>query len=300
MARPTRWCFTFNNPTPEDENRITALFPEKASYLCFGHETAPETATPHLQGFIVFKRGLRLNSAVRALGQGVHLEPTRGTNKQASDYCKKEGDFIEKGDLPVPGKTNYLGKFFDWTDEFFESHGRIPTAREIAQVYPEVLLRHRTILDVLRLRVPAPDFHFDAEPLPWQSSLEEILSAPSVNDRNVHFVVDWDGGKGKSWFQKYMSSKYSDQVQLLGPGKREDIAHCIDSSKSIFLMNIPRGQMEYLNYSILEQIKDRHVFSPKYESQMKVMTHPTHVVVFSNENPDMTKMSTDRYEVVNM
>jgi hypothetical protein len=142
-------------------------------------------------------------------------------------------------------------------------------------------------------------FHFDAVPLPWQQSLEEILSEPSANDRTVHFCVDSTGGQGKSWFQWYMSSKYPD-VQLLGPGKCEDIAHTIDPEKRVFLMNVPRGQMEFLNYSVLEQIKDRHVFSPKYESQMKVIRFPTHFVVFCNEHPDMNKMSADRYEVVQM
>ena len=53
--------------------------------------------------------------------------------------------------------------------------------------------------------------------------------------------------------------------------------------------------MEYLNYGFLESLKDRMVFSPKYESQMKLLPNKVHVVVLGNEAPDETKMTADRY-----
>jgi hypothetical protein len=69
----------------------------------------------------------------------------------------------------------------------------------------------------------------------------------------------------------------------------------VDESKRIFLFNIPRGQMEYLQYSVMEQLKDRMVFSPKYQSSTKLLRFVPHVVVFCNEAPDMEKMTADRY-----
>ena len=88
-----------------------------------------------------------------------------------------------------------------------------------------------------------------------------------------------------------------DRVQLFTVAKRDDIAHAIDVSKDIFLFNIPRGSMEYLSYSILEMIKDRYIFSPKYNSKEKILHGKTRVVVFSNEFPDMNKMSADRFVI---
>ena len=58
--------------------------------------------------------------------------------------------------------------------------------------------------------------------------------------------------------------------------------------------------MEFLQYTILEQLKDRMVYSPKYNSMMKYMQFVPHVVVFCNEQPNMTAMSEDRYEIINM
>nr|AUF34970.1 putative replication-associated protein [uncultured virus] len=93
-----------------------------------------------------------------------------------------------------------------------------------------------------------------------------------------------------------MLTQFPDKVQILSGGKRDDIAHAIDPSKQIFLFNVPRGGMEYLQYTILEQIKDRMVFSPKYNSQTKILRNRAHVVVFSNEMPDIEKMTHDRYD----
>jgi hypothetical protein len=82
MPNFTRWVFTFNNPTIKDEERIGALVPAVASYLVFGRETAPQTGTPHFQGFIIFKQRIVLNTAIAHIGHGVHLEPARGTSAQ--------------------------------------------------------------------------------------------------------------------------------------------------------------------------------------------------------------------------
>ena len=105
---------------------------------------------------------------------------------------------------------------------------------------------------------------------------------------------------GEKFFCRWMLTRHPEKVQILSVGKRDDIAHAIDVSKSIFLFNMPRGGMEYLQYTILEQLKDRIIFSPKYASCTKVLYYQPHVVVFSNEEPDMTKMSADRYIIRNL
>lgn len=298
-AQARRFCFTLNNYTPEDVAHIESLYlnaDNHITYLVIGREVG-DSGTPHLQGFICFSRRKTFNVVKALINERIHIEGARGTSDQAATYCKKDGAYTEFGTVPVSGKTNYLEDFFKWADQFHEDNGRIPTARDVALEHPVVLTRHRNVLDVLESRAPPPSLVTNPQSRPWQLELEEHLTDDTPDDRTVEFFVDEEGGKGKSWFQRHMLTKYPDRVQMLAPGKRDDLAHTIDIQKSIFLMNVPKTQMEFLQYSILEQLKDRTVFSPKYTSKMKVLSAPAHVIVFSNEHPDMNKMSADRYHI---
>lgn len=293
-----RWCFTINNYTDEDVTRIESLYtnPDNhITYLVIGREVG-DNGTPHLQGFVTFSRRKTLNVVKALISERGHYERAHGNNDQASRYCKKDGNFTEFGTPPTT-KNKYLDDFFQWADEFQTTHGRTPGMRDVACEHPVVLTRHRNILEVLESRAPPPRLVVNPDPRPWQRDLERRLSDDTPNDRVVEFYVDEEGGKGKSWFQRHMLTKYPDKVQLLAPGKRDDLAHTIDVNKTIFLMNVPKTQMEFLQYSLLEQLKDRTVFSPKYVSRMKILNGPAHVIVFCNEFPDMEKMSADRYVV---
>jgi len=94
--RPTlakRWCFTLNNPkAPIQFNEVTM------DYLVYGNEVG-ESGTPHHQGFVVFKQQKRIGN-LKDINGLAHWEIANGTNQQAADYCKKDGDFLEFGECP--------------------------------------------------------------------------------------------------------------------------------------------------------------------------------------------------------
>ena len=74
-----KWCFTINNYTEEDEqNLLDELTPDKVVYAIVGREKG-ESGTPHLQGYVYFKRRLKMSTAKATLGKTAHLEPARGT-----------------------------------------------------------------------------------------------------------------------------------------------------------------------------------------------------------------------------
>jgi len=288
------WCFTINNWTVDHEDFLVSLA-ERVTYLVFGYEEGA-SGTPHLQGYVIFKTPQRFNEARNKLPQGTHLEAKRGTSYQAAEYCKKEGLFKEFGVPPRDSNSSPFDRFREWVLQVYQDKGRAPTDRETADQFPALFVRYRRNLqDLARLVCPQPILE-EGELRDWQSELHDVLKM-EPDDRTVIFILDKEGGQGKTWFQRYMLTKYPEDVQVLSAAKRDDVAHALDESKNTFLFNVPRGGMEFMQYTILEQLKDRMVFSPKYDSRAKVFHRQPHVVVFCNEEPDLTKMTIDRYFV---
>lgn len=292
-AQSQNWCFTVPNYTDVELLHLQLLSEDPSvAYLIVGREVAPTTGTRHLQGFIRFNKRLRF-AGVRNLLPQCHLTSARGTLQQNRDYCSKEGDFDEWGTCPAhqPGRRSDFERYLEWLGTL-ESE---PSERELITMWPALYGRYRGSMRRMAAEIcPRPQLR-DGPLRPWQEALQTELEQPA-DDRRVRFFVDRDGGSGKSWFCGHAFSKL-DGVQILGPGKRDDLAHAIDVRTRIFLFNVPRGNAEYLNYGLLEMIKDRMVLSPKYESTMKILIHTPHIVVFMNEDPDMTKMTPDRYEI---
>lgn len=296
MAQSQSWCFTVPNYSDGDLQSLRDLFGSGGiSYLVFGRELAPTTGTPHLQGYVRFDARKRF-ACVRRLLPQCHLTSARGSPAQNRSYCIKDGNYEEFGVPPVqaPGRRTDFDRYVAWV----QTLPGVPTERELILQFPSLYGRYaRSLRAISRELCPRPTLR-DGELRPWQEDLYTRLQG-EANDRTVEFIVDRDGGLGKSWFCGYVFSKLDD-CQLLGPGKRDDLAHAVDERCRIFLFNVPRGQMEYLNYGLLEMLKDRMVLSPKYESQMKILRHTPHVVVLSNEDPDEAKMTEDRYDITQL
>jgi hypothetical protein len=94
------WCFTLNNYNPQDEENIQNVIASFARYIVYGREVAPETGTPHLQGYVYFNNA-RQRKAVARLLPRARLDVANGSGKQNRDYCTKEGNFYEHGDMPI-------------------------------------------------------------------------------------------------------------------------------------------------------------------------------------------------------
>lgn len=290
-----RWCFTHNNYEDEDVEIWKAF---QCKYLVFGYEVA-STGTRHLQGFIVFDRSKRGSVLLRQFvdGRKPYICPARGTNAQAAAYCKKEGNFFEAGEVPPEERSRTdLRGYLDELIEYQVGRGRPITDQECCRLNPELSLRYPRLGSVVRAQFEPPALE-EVELKEWQTALESKLDA-EPDGRSVMFLVDPEGNNGKSWFQRFYYLKNPARVQLLQVSKSENIAHALDTSKTCFLFNVERGGMEYLSYNILERLKDRMVFSGKYNSEMKTWYSNVHVVVFCNEQPDYTKMTFDRYVTI--
>lgn len=93
------WCFTSYNIENEPNFSGTSF-----EYLVYGRETCPSTNRQHWQGFISFTNRQRLSS-LKKMDATAHFERMRGTPKEAAEYCKKDKDFKEFGELPKVSKS---------------------------------------------------------------------------------------------------------------------------------------------------------------------------------------------------
>jgi len=137
-------CFTLNNYTLQDVERIRTLA-QQCEYGVFQREVAPGTGTKHLQGFLYAKSAKAFTRWKSLIGDRAHLEKTRGTPQQASDYCKKEDsrepgtEPEEFGLLPAQGKRSDL----EAIAEAIKAGG---TVEEVAAEHPGDFIRyHRGI-----------------------------------------------------------------------------------------------------------------------------------------------------------
>lgn len=131
------WVFTLNNPSADDQG---SLWLPPYDYAVLGLERCPTTGTPHIQGYVIFKKKYRLTQLKKysPQGQRAHWEPQSvySTPAQASDYCKKEGDFKEFGELYVD-----VEEYMDWclfegnhSDEFAEEEDDTPPLTRVRSV----------------------------------------------------------------------------------------------------------------------------------------------------------------------
>jgi len=128
---------------------------------------------------------------------------------------------------------------------------------------------------------------------PWQSDvIDIILNEP--DDRTIHWFWEPKGCRGKTTLCKYLAVKHG-AVVMNNCGSR-DGSYILPDAPRVVVINLTRSNEDFINYGLMEAIKDGLIFSPKYESCMKIFNSP-HLLVFSNSPPDRNKMSDDRWNV---
>lgn len=108
-------CFTINNEAKEFYELGKTLPLDPINYLVYQLEVAPDTGHVHVQGYVEFTKQMTM-TAIRKLfnNNSLHMEARKGSNVQASDYCKKEEsrmpdtEYVERGAMKEQGRRNDL------------------------------------------------------------------------------------------------------------------------------------------------------------------------------------------------
>lgn len=134
---------------------------------------------------------------------------------------------------------------------------------------------------------------------PWQQDvLERCKEEP--DDRTVNWVIDIKGCTGKSKFAKYMF--YHHGALFLPWGRTGDILNYVSKNTTckIYFFDLSRSKpQDWARDDIcaaIEQIKNGMIVNLKYETSGACFD-PPHVWCFSNQPPNISSMSYDRWKL---
>lgn len=201
--------FTINNPTAADRARLVLL---QCSYLVYGEETAPTTGTPHLQGYVELNKRMTIN-ALRKQIPNAHLEKRCGTAQQASAYCKKDGNYTERGTLSQQGKRVDIEKL----------HADIKAGASDQELWANhftLMLRYHKSVSQFRSVLNAPTFAASY-------SLDDFKTAPTLEWNKANIV--WgpsDSGKttfALAHFKNPLLVSHMDDLQTFDSNNHDGI-----------------------------------------------------------------------------
>lgn len=129
---------------------------------------------------------------------------------------------------------------------------------------------------------------------PWQARLLRVIDSNFLNNRQIVWIVDQEGNKGKSFFGFWLCD-HKRAFRVNGDVQRKDFAYAY-AEQPIVIFDLNRGSEDRVPYFLMEDIKNGEIWCPKYESHVKTFRNISVVVlVFANFEPDYTKLSRDRW-----
>lgn len=260
--------FTLNNWTEGEKGAIIDWLNSRKGMSYMIQAEIGENGTPHLQGCWKSKTSIKTDWLKKEFPR-VHWEPVKRWNDSVK-YCSK---LDTRDDGPWCSKD--LEKFI----EKDPVQGiRNPLAGKTLYEWQEFVL-----------------YWLDTEP----------------DDRTIWWFWEPTGNCGKSALVKYIWLKYWGQV-VIATGKGNDVRNQVcrhvngvpkeeieGKPLDIALLDFSRSIEDYVSYETIEQLKNGLLYSGKYEGGVCGF-NPPHVMCFANFEPEVDKLSADRWQVINI
>lgn len=132
---------------------------------------------------------------------------------------------------------------------------------------------------------------------PWQNQVIEISKV--WNTRHINLIIDPVGNIGKSILKTYVrchklgrvipfSNNYKDILRMV----------CDMPTSNFYIIDMPKAlDKDKLGnlFSAIETIKDGYAYDDRYSFKEKIFDSPN-IFIFTNEKPDVTYLSNDRWK----
>lgn len=276
-AQLYRWDFTFFLPedvgdTKTDPARwadtVTKALDSLAKHYIFQCERTPTTNRLHMQGYLNLKKKITQGPLGGLLGStlpGISVRPasTEGTNALQTYTMKTD--------------TRVLGP---WMDKTTKS-------------------KNLTESDMSNWMIPGIDPRYPL--LKYQQMLIEHMEKEHEDRRTIYWLYDAEGNTGKSGIKDNLVARK--KTIPLGWMPVVDFRHQVAENKGlpVYIIDLtrqkPKGYSVQDLYAALEDIKGGCFMSTKYKGGMVYMRSPN-VWVFSNNLPEMNRLSRDRWIIL--
>ena len=135
----------------------------------------------------------------------------------------------------------------------------------------------------------------------WQAQLLRVIETESrcPNDRIVHWVYDEVGNTGKTWLAKFAYLMRPTKTAWVHNGATKDIMKLLSDRASdleVVFFDLSRCNLERINWDAIERIKNGMIMSTKYDVKSCIIDPPV-LVCFANFEPDLEKLSIDRWRI---
>nr|WPR18705.1 MAG: hypothetical protein [Skomarfal virus 51] len=167
---------------------------------------------------------------------------------------------------------------------------------ELRGQYPDLWFKHGFVIGD-RLRKRAWEDVSVGAPIYWRTWQKELFThLMQQNDRRICFVIDEEGGCGKSVLVSLIENEVKTWIST--GGKYSDLAFSYkEPDYEVAIFDLARQNLEkgdFYPYGFAEGLKNGRIFSAKYASEAKRFYAPK-VLWLANHSPDRSKLTDDRY-----
>lgn len=145
--------------------------------------------------------------------------------------------------------------------------------------------------------------HF--QPIGWQKGVIEYVKDDSnEDDRTIPWIYDAIGKHGKTKLARHLHNEYGALMLDWCEAKdaQQYIAEADDKSLIVFNFSRTKSSRTPPNdlYKVMENCIDGYTHGLKWHSGYVQWNYKTKVIVFANFKPDMTRLSQDRWDIIDI
>jgi len=306
--------------TKEDAyNRIIEEYKNKLNSCIVSHEKHQDEGD-HLHIYLEFKNRFQTkNKDIFNFIADKHPNIQSARNRiDVIKYVIKDGDYITYNididnylnDIQNKSIIKSKGKFYELADRIQEDikSGNL-SLKNLYSEYKELFIKYSNHIDKYITKVQDLEHQEETEEyykkmfssIKWcdfQRYILDIVESNKIDNRKINWIYDKDGGKGKSTISNYLQM-YKNAYIITG-GKQADIYRHYNNNK-VVIYDLPRDYTEANEsiYATMECFKNGYILDTKYEGQKKRFI-PPHIFVFSNQLPNMEKLSKDRWNIIDL